>query len=149
MARYEPASSGQGLACHAMDGGYIAVMVEASMERGRIYAKNIVAVADIGDQPHPDIARQQIEGGLMFGLAAALGGAVEYDNGLPTRAIMGRMGLPRLADIGEVQVELLPSTDEPAGVGQIGVPPVAPALACALATLTGRRWRDLPLVTSS
>jgi isoquinoline 1-oxidoreductase beta subunit len=142
-------SSGQGLACHAMDGGYIAVMVEASMERGRIYAKNIVAVADIGDQPHPDIARQQIEGGVMFGLAAALGGAVEYDNGLPTRAIMGRMGLPRLADIGDVQVELLPSTDDPAGAGQIGVPPVAPALACALATLTGRRWRDLPLVASS
>tara|TARA_R110000782_G_scaffold78293_3_gene156007 strand:+ start:212619 stop:214898 length:2280 start_codon:yes stop_codon:yes gene_type:complete len=139
-------SSGQGIACHAMDGGFIAIMIEASMERGSIRAQNIVAVADVGAQPHPDIARQQIEGGLIFGLAAALGCAADYEGALPTRAIMGRLGLPRLADVGTVTVELLPSEGEPAGIGQIGVPPVAPALAGALRTLTGRHYRALPLV---
>lgn len=141
--------SGQGLACHAMDGGCIAVMIEASLESGGVRVPHIVAVADLGDQPHPDIARQQIEGGLIFGLAAALGGDIAWRGGLPTRALMGRMGLPRLADIGDVTIELVERRDEPAGVGQIGVPAVAPALAGALFTLTGRRARRLPLVTQA
>jgi len=142
-------SSGQGIACHAMDNGYIAVVIQANMVGGRITVKTATAVADIGNQPHPDIARQQIEGGLIFGLAAALGCAADYEEGLPTRAIMGRMGVPRLADIGDIMVEIMPSESEPAGVGQIGVPAVAPALAGALYTLTGKRYRDLPLVAAS
>lgn len=141
--------SGQGLACHAMDGGCIAVLVEADMARGSVRANRIVAVADLGAQPHPDIARQQIEGGLIFGLAAALGTAASYRNALPTRALMGRQGLPRLADVGDVAVEILTGDAEPAGVGQIGVPAVAPALAGALHSLTGRRYRHLPLVTQA
>lgn len=141
------AGSGQGLACHAMDEGFIAVLVEAGMDSGEIHARSIVAVADVGAQPHPDIARQQIEGGLVFGLAAAMGASAEYDRALPTRAILGRLGLPRLAHIGEIRVELVESEDDPAGVGQIGVPALAPALAGALFTLTGKRHRRLPLVT--
>ena len=138
--------SGQGLAIHAMDGGYIAILVQAELGRNGIRAKNIVAVADLGAQPHPDIARQQLEGGIIFGLASALGSAADYVRGLPERAIMGRMGLPRLADIGTMTVELVTSDAEPAGPEQIGVPAVAPALAGALFTLTGRRNRSLPLI---
>lgn len=141
--------SGQGLACHAMDEGYIAVMVEAGLDSGAIRIKSAVAVADVGAQPHPDIARQQIEGGLIFGLAAAMGAAATYEGGLPTRAMLGRMGLPLLANIGDVRIELIDSESEPAGVGQIGVPALAPALAGALYTLTGKRHRSLPLVTST
>lgn len=141
--------SGQGIAVHAMDGGFIAVLIEATMRGGSLYAKNIVAVADLGNQPHPDIARQQIEGGIVFGFAAAIGANAEYRGGLPSRAIMGRLGLPRLSDIGDISVELLPSEDAPAGVGQIGVPAVAPALAGALFTLSGKRTRSLPLVSPS
>lgn len=140
------AGSGQGLACHRMDGGAIALLVEAGMENGALRAKSIIAVADVGAQPHPDIARQQIEGGIVFGLAAAMGCAAQYDKGLPARAILGRLGLPRLAHVGAIHVELLPGDGEPAGVGQIGVPPLAPALAGALFTLTGRRHRSLPLI---
>ncbi|MDQ4420764.1 molybdopterin-dependent oxidoreductase [Sphingobium sp. DEHP117] len=138
--------SGQGVAIHAMDGGFIAVLVEAAMTSGKLHISRIVAVADLGDQPHPDIARQQVEGGLIFGLAAAMGGAARYKEGMPVRANMGRFGLPRLGDIGEVTVELIPSESAPAGAGQIGVPAVAPALAGALFTITGRRHRALPLL---
>jgi len=141
------AGSGQGIACHAMDGGFIALLIEAELDAEGIRAKNIVAVADLGAQPHPDIARQQVEGGIIFGLAAATGAMAEYSGGMPVRAIMGRMGLPRLADVGSITVELVPSQAEPAGTGQIGVPAVAPALAGALFTLTGRRHRRLPFVT--
>ena len=141
--------SGQGIACHRMDGGAIALLVEAGMESGALRLKSVIAVADVGAQPHPDIARQQIEGGIIFGLAAAMGVAADYRKGLPGRAILGRMGLPRLENIGEIHVELIPSDAEPAGVGQIGVPPLAPALAGALFTLTGRRHRALPLLPPS
>lgn len=140
------AGSGQGLACHAMDDGFIAVLMQAGLDGGEIRADSIFAVADVGGQPHPDIARQQIEGGIVFGLAAAMGAAARYESGLPTRAILGRLGLPRLAHIGEIRVELIESEDDPAGVGQIGVPAVAPALAGALFTVTGRRHRTLPLI---
>ncbi|MEO8722179.1 MAG: molybdopterin cofactor-binding domain-containing protein [Sphingobium sp.] len=140
-------ASGQGIACHMMDGAYIAVLAEASLDNGRLKVSRIVAAADCGDHPHPDIARQQIEGGLVFGLAMAMGVAGEYHAAMPKRALMGRMGLPRLADIGDITVELIGSTAEPGGVGQIGVPAVTPAIANALFTVTGRRHRSLPLVT--
>jgi isoquinoline 1-oxidoreductase beta subunit len=138
--------SGQGIACHAMNGSYAAVLVEAGLSGGKVSVSRIVAAVDCGDQVNPDIARQQIEGGLIFGLASAMGGSVSYRNGMPTRAILGRMGLPRLADIGEVTVELIRSTAQAGGVGEISVPPVAPAIANALFTVTGERFRSLPLI---
>ena len=138
--------SGQGIACHMMNGSYIAVVVEAAIGNGRLRVDRITAAVDCGDQVNPDIARQQIEGGLIFGLASAMGGAMSYDKGLPRRAILGRMNLPRLADIGDVTVELLQSPAEQGGVGEIGVPAVAPAIANALFTTTGTRFRSLPLL---
>ncbi|AUW57266.1 aldehyde oxidase [Sphingobium sp. SCG-1] len=137
--------SGQGLACHAMSGSYAAVMVEAGLSGGKLSVSRIVAAVDCGEQVNPDIARQQIEGGLIFGLASAMGAAGSYAGGLPTRAILGRMGLPRLADVGEITVELISNTASAGGVGEVAVPPVAPAIANALFTVTGQRFRSLPL----
>ncbi|KEQ53945.1 xanthine dehydrogenase family protein molybdopterin-binding subunit [Sphingobium chlorophenolicum] len=138
--------SGQGLAAHAMNGAYIAVMVEAAIVEGKLQVGRIVAAVDGGEQVNPDIARQQIESGLIHGLAMAMGASVPYAKAMPTRAILGRMGLPRLADIGEVTVELIRSTAPPAGLTDLGVPVVAPAVANALFTTTGRRFRSLPLL---
>lgn len=139
--------SGQGIACHAMNGGSIAVLVEAGFAQGKVAVRRIVAAADIGAPVNPDIARQQIEGGLVFGLAMALGAAPRYRNSLPVGMRLRDYGLPRLSDVGEIMVELV---DNPGGgiVGfsEIGVPAVAPALASALATITGKRYRRLPLV---
>ena len=137
--------SGQGLACAAMRGGQIAVMVEASLEGGRIKVARMVAVADCGAVINPGVARQQIEGGLIFGLAMALGCAPSYAGDLPTGLRLADYGLPRLADVGEIAVDLIASDAPPTGVGEIGVPAVAPALAAALTTLTGRHYRHLPI----
>jgi isoquinoline 1-oxidoreductase beta subunit len=136
--------SGQGIACHTMPGCSIAVMVQASLDGGRIRVSRIVAAVDCGAPVNPDIVRQQIEGGLIFGVAAALGGAGHYKGGMPIALQLGEMGLPRLRDIGSITVEIVASREEQGGVGEIGVPAVAPALASALHTLTGRRWRNLP-----
>lgn len=138
--------SGQGLAVHVMNGAYIAVMVEAALDGGKLSVSRIVAAVDGGEQVNPDIARQQLESGLIYGLAMAMGASVPYAKGMPTRAILGRMGLPRLADIGEVTVELIRSTAPPAGLSDIGAPPVAPAIANALFTVTGQRFRQLPIL---
>ncbi len=138
------AGSGQGIACHAMSDCFIAVMVQASFDNGRIRVPHIAAAVDCGAPVNPDIVRQQIEGGLIFGIAAALGGAGHYAGGLPTALQLGEMHLPRMADIGTVTVEIIPSQATQGGVGEIGVPAVAPALAGALHTLTARRWRNLP-----
>ncbi|HEX7741648.1 MAG TPA: molybdopterin cofactor-binding domain-containing protein, partial [Sphingobium sp.] len=140
------AGSGQGLAAHMMDGAYAAVMVEAAMTGGKLSVGRIIAAVDGGEQVNPDIARQQVESGLIYGLALAMGASVPYAKGMPTRAMLGRMGLPRLADIGEVSVELIRSTASPVGLSEIGAPIVAPAIANALFTVTGQRFRKLPLL---
>ena len=138
--------SGQGLAAHVIDGAYAAVMVEAAISGGKLSVGRIIAAVDGGEQVNPDIARQQVESGLIYGLALATGASVPYAKGLPTRAMLGRMGLPRLADIGEVTVELIRSTAPSAGLSDIGAPLVAPAIANALFTVTGQRFRSLPLL---
>ncbi|KFG90669.1 Aldehyde oxidase [Sphingobium herbicidovorans NBRC 16415] len=139
--------SGQGLAVHVMNGAYAAVMVEAALDGGKLSVGRIVAAIDGGEQVNPDIARQQVESGLIYGLALAMGASVPYANSMPARAILRRMDLPRLADIGEVTVELIRSTAAPAGLGDIGAPPVAPAIANALFTVTGQRFRNLPILS--
>lgn len=140
------AGSGQGLAAHVMNGAFIAVMVEAGISEGKLQVGRIIAAVDGGEQVNPDIARQQIESGLIHGLALAMGASVPYAKGMPTRAILGRMGLPRLGDVGEVTVELIRSTAPPAGLTDLGAPLVAPAVANALFTTTGQRYRTLPLL---
>ncbi|MCP1470576.1 isoquinoline 1-oxidoreductase beta subunit [Sphingobium sp. OAS761] len=138
--------SGQGIAAHMMGGAYAAILVEAAMSGDRLTISRIVAAVDVGDQVNPDVARQQIEGGLIQGMAYATGASVSYAGGMPTRAILGRMNLPRLGDVGEVTVELIRSTADPTGVSDLAAPLVAPAIANALYTWTGQRIRNLPLV---
>lgn len=138
--------SGQGLACATMDGGSIAVMVEAGLDAGKIRVARMVAVADCGAVINPDVARQQIEGGLVFGLAMAMGLAPQYAGDLPKGMRLSDYRLPRLADVGDIAIEVVESDAEVAGVGEIGVLCVAPALASALATITGKRYRALPLM---
>ena len=139
--------SGQGLAVHAINGTYIAVMVEAAIDGNKLSVGRVIAAVDGGEQVNPDIARQQVESGLLFGLATAMGASVSYAKGMPTRSILSRMGLPRLQDIGEITVEMIRSTAPPAGLTDIGAPPVAPAIANALFTVTGERFRQLPILS--
>lgn len=127
--------SGQGLACHAMRGSFIAVMVTAEPTPYGLRIERIAAAVDVGRVINPALVRQQIEGGLIFGLAAALGS---------TGATLAALRLPRLAQTPELRIELLTSDRAPGGVSELGVPAVAPALANAYHSATGQRIRRLP-----
>ncbi|AJA07044.1 twin-arginine translocation pathway signal [Sphingopyxis fribergensis] len=135
----------QGLACHSMRGSHIALMATARQSEGGLQVEQLVAVVDAGRLVNPAIARQQIEGGLIFGLAAAVGATTDYEGGLATARKLGQLGLPDLSQTPQILVEFIDSDREPGGLGEIGVPVVAPAIANAMFAATGRRVRRLPL----
>ena len=140
------AGSGQGIACHAFRGSYIAVLAEAHVgDDQRPVVDRIVASVDCGRIINPDIVRQQIEGGLIFGMAQALGASTGFTRGLATVRGFAGLGLPRLADTPDIVIDIARSEEDPGGVGEVAIPPVAPAIANALRAATGYRIRSLPL----
>ena len=144
------AGSGQGVACWRLRGSAVAVMAQARLDGnslgGRPVVERLVAAVDCGRVVNHDLVRQQIEGGLIFGLATALGAATGYARNLPTSDDLGDLNLPRLGDAPDITVELIASEEAPGGVSEIAAPVVAPAVANALASAAGRRFRTLPLV---
>jgi len=138
--------SGQGIACHAFRGSFIAVLAEAHIEDDQsVSVDRLVAAVDCGRQVNPDVVRQQIEGGLVFGMAMALGASTGFTKNLADARSFDDLNLPRLADTPDITVELIASEADPGGVGEIAVPPVAPAIANALRAASGTRLRALPL----
>ncbi|MDZ3830537.1 MAG: molybdopterin cofactor-binding domain-containing protein [Sphingopyxis sp.] len=135
----------QGLACHAMRGSHIALMATARQSDKGLQVEQLVAVVDAGRLVNPAIARQQIEGGLIFGLAAAVGATTDYEDGVATARKLHQLGLPRLSQCPQILVEFIDSDRDPGGLGEIGVPVVAPAIANAMFAATGRRIRRIPL----
>jgi len=139
------AGSGQGIACHSFRGSHIAVLAEAEMANGRPRVARLVAAVDCGRTINPDLVLQQIEGGLIFGLAHALGATTGITAGRSDVRGLAGLALPRLADTPDIVVEIVRSDEPPGGVGELGVPAVAPAIANALHAATGIRLRHLPL----
>ncbi len=140
---------GQGLACHAMNGSCIAVVASARTGNRGVRVSRIAAVVDAGRLINPDIARQQVEGGILWGLAQALGAATGFEAGLATVRRLRDANLPALADMPDIQVEFIRSEEPPGGLGEIGVPAVAPAIANALFSAAGVRLRQLPLLSDT
>lgn len=146
LGGWQGPKSGQGIAVHSSRGSHVAVIADARIGTDqRIAVDRIVAVADCGRMINPDIVRQQIEGGVVFGLTAALGGSTGFERGLPTARRLSDLNLPTLATMPELSVELIESDADPGGVSEVAVPPVAPAIANALFAASGRRLRSLPL----
>ncbi|MEW4448930.1 molybdopterin cofactor-binding domain-containing protein [Qipengyuania sp. JC766] len=143
--------SGQGIACHRMQRfgatGRIACVATARRGEGGIQVTRLSAAVDLGRIVNLDIARQQIEGGLVFGMAQALGASTTYRDGLPQAQRLADLNLPTLADCPEIEVEFLPGESEPFDPGELGVAVAAPAIANALYSATGLRFRRLPLIS--
>ncbi len=137
----------QGLACHAMQGSFIAIVAEAFVDDNqRIVVPRIYAAVDVGRMINPDIALQQIEGGILFGVAAAIGNRITIEQGSVRPVRFGDHGYPKLAETPELIIDIIGSKEAYGGTGEIGVPAVAPAIANAVFAGSGRRLRQLPLM---
>jgi isoquinoline 1-oxidoreductase beta subunit len=104
-----------------------------------------VCAIDCGIAVHPDIIAQQMESGIIFGLSAALYGEIHIENGQVKEKNFNDYRIVRISESPVIETHIVQSNAHPEGVGEPGVPPIAPAVANAIFTLTGQRLRNLPL----
>jgi isoquinoline 1-oxidoreductase beta subunit len=137
--------SNLGLACASLYGSHIGLMAEATIGADqRIRVSRLVAAVDAGQIVNAGLVRQQIEGGLLAALAAAVVQTPEYVAGMPRAGTMRGKGFERLHDVPKIEVELIKSNEPVGGVSGLGMAVLAPAVANALAAGTGKRLRNLP-----
>ena len=146
-----PAGHGRGLALHASFGSLVATVIEVSVATGAVRVERITAAVDCGVALQPDNVRAQVEGGLLCGLASALYGQITVVDGHVQQSTVGDFPALRMADAPPVQVVIVTSPQAPmGGIGEVGVPPVAPALVAAIhAAGAGPRLRSLPVLNGS
>jgi len=137
----------RGIACAppAFFGTYVAYVAEVSVEGSSIRVHRIVAAVDCGFRVNPDSIEAQIEGAVAFGLSAALRGEITIEKG---RVVQGNFdGYPILSidEMPKVEIHIIESTEPLGGMGEPGVPPLAPVIANAVYAATGKRLRKLPL----
>jgi len=127
---------------------YVATVAEASVDKksGKIRVHNLWSVVDPGIAIHPDNIAAQIEGAATFGLSHALQERITIKNGVVQQSNFHDYPILRLADAPEIQVKVIATDNPPGGIGEVGLPPVAPAVANAVARLTGARIRRLPML---
>jgi len=145
-----PASSGRGIAISKFISTIVAQVAEVTVGAdGKIKVDRVVCAVDCGTAINPDIVRAQMEGGVGFGLGAALHGAITLKDGVVMQSNFNDYHVLRMAEMPKVEVHILPSAEPPKGVGEPGVPPIAPAVANAVFAATGRRIRRLPLAPAT
>ena len=121
------------------------LVASARRDEHGIRVDKLTAVVDIGRVVNIDIARQQIEGGLLFGLGLANGATTAFGDGLPLTGRLGLMGLPLLADCPDIEVDFIDSSEPPFDPGELGPVVAPPAIANALYSAGGTRLKALPL----
>jgi isoquinoline 1-oxidoreductase beta subunit len=141
-----PEGHARGVATHFSFDSYVAQVAEVSVEKdGRVKVHRIVAAVDCGRTVNPDTVKAQLEGGIIFGLTAALKTEITLDKGRVQQRNFHDYQMVRMFESPEIEVYVVPSTEKPTGVGEPGVPPVAPAVANAIFAATGKRVRRLPI----
>jgi isoquinoline 1-oxidoreductase beta subunit len=135
-----------GMAYHESFGSLVAVVVQITSTAGVIQVVSIACAVDCGLVINPNTAAQQIEGGMIQGLGTALWSQMAFNKGVAQTSNFDLYRMPLMADMPTVQVQLLQTPGAAiGGLGEVGVPCLAPALANAWASLTGKRLRQLPL----
>jgi isoquinoline 1-oxidoreductase subunit beta len=138
---------GMGIAAHRSFLTYVATVVEVEVdERGQVHIPNVWTAVDAGTIVSPDNIRNQFEGAAVFGTSLALFSEITATNGAIDQSNFNNFQIARMNRApGNVEVHIVESDAPPAGVGEPGVPPVAPALCNAVFAATGKRVRELPL----
>jgi isoquinoline 1-oxidoreductase subunit beta len=139
----------RGVALQEWVGTQVAQVAEISLDNGALKVERVVCAVDCGTAINPDIVAAQMEGGIAFGLSAVLRGAITLTGGRVDQSNFHDYQVLRMADMPRVEVHIVPSNRPPSGVGEAGVPAIAPAVANALFAATGQRVRTLPFAGQS
>ena len=146
MARMNPPEGRHlGFAAHHSFYTDVAEIAEVSVENGKIRVHKVTCVLDCGQAVNPDIVRSQIEGGVIYGLTATLYGGLNLERGAIKESNFHDYPMLRMNESPEIEVVIIDSGTKPTGVGEPGLPPIAPAVANAVYKATGQRLRSLPL----
>ena len=147
MSGWNEPSEGRakGMAFCLSFGAWVAQVIEVEDRGGEIAITRGWCAVDVGTALDPSIIADQVRGGMIFGLSAAIGQAIEIEDGQVVQQNFGDYDAMRIGQAPTIEVQVLQTHHEMGGVGEVGVPPAAPALANALFALTGKRVRDLPL----
>lgn len=143
-----PAGSkrGRGVAVHESFGTVVAQVAEVTVDKdNKVKVDRVVCAVDCGVAVNPDVIRAQMEGGIGFGLSAALYGKITLKDGVVEQSNFNDYPILRINEMPAIDVHIVPSTAKPSGVGEPGVPVIAPAVANAVAQATGKRIRTLPI----
>jgi len=140
------ANKARGIAVAESFGSYVAQVAEVSRDaKGDIKVERIVCAVDCGIAINPDVIRAQMEGGIGYGLGAVMKGAITLKDGLVEQSNFDGYDLLRMDEMPKIEVHIVPSTANPTGVGEPGVPPAGPAVANAIFALTGKPVTVLPI----
>ena len=134
----------QGIAVHKSFGSYAAELVELKIENNEIKLLKVFCVIDCGLVVNPDIVRMQMESCIIFGATAALYGEITLKDGKVQQSNFHDYPIMRMNQTPEIEVFIMESEDAPTGVGEPGLPPLAPAIASALYKATNKRFKDMP-----
>ncbi|WP_394130097.1 molybdopterin cofactor-binding domain-containing protein [Shewanella maritima] len=139
------ANQGWGFAVHRSFTSYVAVATLVEVVDKQLKVLKSIAVIDAGRVVNPDRVHSQTEGAIIFGLSLAMMGEITYKDGKVEQSNFHNYPLLRMLQCPEIETYIIESRENPAGVGEPGVPPVAPSLTNAIFAATGTRYRDLPL----
>ena len=123
----------------------VAEVAEVSItDRGKIRVNKVTAVVDCGTPVNPNIIRAQVESAIAMGLTAALYGEIKIDDGVVRTRNFDTYRILRMNEMPKIDVHIVQSTEAPTGIGEPGLPPIAPAVANALYRINGKRVYRLP-----
>ena len=134
-----------GLALHESFNSVVAQVAQLKRTSNGLKLQKVVCAVDCGLAVNPNIVAMQMESGIGYGLAAALSGAITLKDGVVEQGNFDDYPVLRMNQMPAIDVHIVPSSAKPTGVGEPGTPPIAPALANALALVNGRPVRSLPL----
>lgn len=140
-----PEGKGRGIACHRSFNSYVAMVADVTVEDGDTKVDRVVAAVDCGVAVNPDIVTAQIEGAIGFALSAVLRNRITLNEGRTVESNFHDYDPARMSEMPKVEVHIVPSDASPTGIGEPGVPCLAPAIGNAIFAATGKRHRSLPL----
>lgn len=140
-----PAGRHQGVAVVNNIGSYTAIVAEVSVTKGAMKLHRVVCAVDCGHVVNPAIIERQIESGIVYGLSAALKGAITIKNGRVEQGNFDRYDVTRISEMPKIDVHIVETNNNPGGIGEASGPAIAPAIANAIFAATGKRLRKMPM----